>query len=103
MTKPHGICLAGTEAEATEEGQDEAGTHDPEAAKRAAMLSQLVSVDESQPGTLERIIRQASPHSLDVLPRSMELLPIHITCSRFCPSVPAVLWVSGNKLSCLVA
>ena len=31
-------------------------------ARRAAMLSTLASVDESRPGTLERILRQARVH-----------------------------------------
>ena len=38
--------------------QDDAA--DGEAARRAVMLSQLASADESRPGTLERILQQAS-------------------------------------------
>ncbi|CAL5224972.1 g7746 [Coccomyxa viridis] len=63
---------SGTGAEATEEGHHEADTHDAEAAKRAAMLSQLASVDESRPGTLERIIRQMQLDSHDEPPPAPE-------------------------------
>lgn len=53
-------CNAVMGAESKEAAPFSSAAPDPEAARRAAMLSTLAIADESRPGTLDRILRQAS-------------------------------------------